>query len=185
MSLSPEAKETLLSDPALFISHYFSHRIEGLEDFHLRLILNATLQQRGLILYPAQHGKTTLGSTLLPIWALCREPNIQIGLIGKNEAESTSIMLSIQAELATNRALIEDFGDFKPGPDDNKPWALQKMSVAQRQSNAKEPTIAAFGSGSRGVLGHRTHWTICDDVITEKNSGSPEQRASIKQWFMQ
>jgi phage terminase large subunit-like protein len=59
------------------------------------------------------------------------------------------------------------------------------MTISQRDNIAKEPTIAAFGAGSRGVLGHRTHWTICDDVITEKNSASPEQRAKIKEWLMQ
>jgi phage terminase large subunit-like protein len=183
--LTGEARQALLDDPALFITHYFGHRIEKLENFHLRLIQNAMEEPRGLILYPAQHGKTTLVSTLLPIWAFCKDPDVQIGLVAKNEQEATSIILSIQAECAQNTALIEDFGPFKPDSDSNKPWALQKMSIAARTSTAKEPTIAAFGSGSRGVLGHRTHWTICDDVITEKNSATPEQRATVKQWFMQ
>ncbi|MHB8742572.1 MAG: phage terminase large subunit family protein [Sulfuricaulis sp.] len=183
--ISQEARGVLLSDPALFISHYFPHRLRKLQDFHLRLIHNAVTERRGLILYPAQHGKTTLVSTLLPIWAMCKDPNIQMAVIAKNEQEATSIVLSIQSELCSNPGLMEDFGNFKPMPDEDKPWALQKMSIAQRRSNAKEPTIAAFGSGSRGVLGHRTHWTICDDVINEKNSATPEQRAKIKEWFMQ
>ena len=183
--ISPEAKRLLLAEPALFISHYFPHRLQRLETFHLRLIHTATTEPRGLILYPAQHGKTTLVSTLLPIWAMCGNPNIQIGLIAKNQAEATSIVLSIQNELCSNEALIRDFGNFKPGHEDNKPWALNKMSIAQRTSGGKEPNIAAFGSGSKAVLGHRTHWTICDDVVDEKNSATPEQRAKVKEWFMQ
>ena len=175
----------LLSDPALFITHYFGARIEKLEDFHLRLLHNATAEPRGLILYPAQHGKTTLVSTLLPIWEFCRDPNIQIGLIAKNEGEANSIVLSIQAELAQNTELRNDFGEFRPGPGEDKPWALGKMSIAQKTSITKEPNLAAFGAGSRGVLGHRTHWTICDDVVTEKNSATPEVRAKLKEWFMQ
>ncbi len=175
----------LLSDPALFLSHYFPHRLQKLEDFHLRLLHNATTQPRGLILYPAQHGKTTLVSTLLPIYELCKNPNVLIGLIAKNEKEATSIVLSIQNELSSNVPLIEDFGVFKPDREDNKPWALQRMSVAQRTAGDKEPTIAAFGSGSKAVLGHRTNWTICDDVVDEKNSATPEQRAKLKEWFMQ
>ncbi len=185
MGISPEARAVLLSDPAIFIAHYFKHRIERLEDFHLRLIRNATEKPRGLILYPAQHGKTTLVSTLLPIYRFCKDPNIQIGLIMKNEADANSTVLAIQAELAQNTELIADFGEFRPGPEADKPWALGKMTIAQRSAIAREPTLAAFGSGSRGVLGHRTHWTICDDVITEKNSANPEQRAKIKEWFMQ
>src|SRR5438128_5159964 len=104
--MSQEAKGRLLSDPDLFISHYFKHRIAKLEDFHLRLISSATEEPRALILYPAAHGKTTLVSTLLPIWALCKDPNTRIGIIGKNDAEANNISLSIQAELASNVELM-------------------------------------------------------------------------------
>ncbi len=185
LGVSPEAKQTLLSDPALFITHFFEHRLEGLKDFHLRLLHTATTARRGLILYPAAHGKTTLVSTLLPIMEICRNPNIRIGLIAKNNTDATGIMRSIQAELASNERLIDAYGPFKPVDDETKPWALEKMSVANRTLIAKEPTLAVFGSGAKTVLGHRTEWTICDDVITAKNSGTPEQRYSMREWFNQ
>lgn len=180
--LSPEAKQAVLADPALFISHYFQHRIERLEDFHLRLIDNAVNQRLGLILYPAQHGKTTLVSTLLPIWAACKDPNVQIGIIGKNDSESSGISQSIQAELMSNTELIEDYGQFKP-VSDTKPWAAEKMTIDQRTTIAKEPTFAFFGAASKHTLGHRTHWTICDDVVTAENSATPEQRLKLRGWF--
>jgi hypothetical protein len=88
----------------------------------------------------------------------------------------------IQAELTTTR-LDPDFGPFKPGPTENKPWALGPHEVAKRTRRAKEPTITVFGSGAKTVLGYRTDWTICDDVITEKNSATPEQRQKIRNWF--
>jgi hypothetical protein len=175
--------QRLLDDPALFIVTYFPHRINELQGFHLELIEAATTGRRSLILYPAAHGKTTLVSTLLPIWALCKDPNIRIAIIGKNDTESEGIMQVIQAELVDNAELVRDFGPFKPGPEENKPWALGKMSVAKRTRRAKEATITTFGSGAKTVLGYRTDWTICDDVITEKNSSTPEQRQKIKDWF--
>jgi hypothetical protein len=177
-------KQLLIDDPALFIVTYFQHRITKLEEFHLRLIRTATQQTRSLILYPAGHGKTTLVSTLLPIWALCKDPNIRIVIIGKNDDEVQGIMQVIQAELTDNQELIRDFGPFKPSEDDrNKPWALGRLSVAKRTRRAKEPTITVFGSGAKTVLGYRTDWTICDDVITERNSSTPEQRQKIRNWF--
>lgn len=176
--------QRLVDDPALFIVTYFPHRIQELKQFHLELIEAATTERRALILYPAAHGKTTLVSTLLPIWALCRDPNIRIAIIGKNDTETEGIMQVIQAELTDNQELIRDFGPFKPPPDDkSKPWALGRMSVAKRTKRAKEATITVFGSGAKTVLGYRTDWTICDDVITEKNSANPEQRQKIKDWF--
>jgi hypothetical protein len=173
----------IIADPALFIVTYFPHRIQKLEDFHLRLIDSATGKTRALILYPAGHGKTTLVSTLLPIWALCRDPNIRIAIIGKNDDEAQGIMSVIQAELIDNQELIRDFGPFKPDPDSGKPWALGRISVQKRTRRAKEPTITVFGSGAKTVLGYRTDWTICDDVVTEKNSNTPEQRRKMRDWF--
>src|SRR5438270_3135547 len=181
---SQEAKGVLLQNPDLFISHYFQHRIDQLQSFHLRLIYSATQQRRALILYPAAHGKTTLVSTLLPIWAICENPEVRVGIIGKNDAEANNISLSIQAELASNQELIRDFGPFKPEKED-KPWAAGKMTVAKRRGIYKEPSLAFFGASSKHTLGHRTNWTICDDVITEKNSNTPEQRQKVREWFNQ
>lgn len=182
--MSQEAKGLLLSQPDLFISHYFKHRIARLEDFHMRLIRSATQESRALILYPAAHGKTTLVSTLLPIWDICRDPNIRLGIIGKNDAEVNNISLSIMAELTSNVELIRDFGPFKPVGED-KPWAIGKMTLAKRTEIYKEPTLAFFGSGSKHVLGHRTNKTVCDDVVTDQNSSTPEQREKLRTWFNQ
>jgi hypothetical protein len=181
--LAPELR-LLLEHPDLFILRYFSHRISKFEDFHLRLMDTAVANVRGLILYPAAHGKTTITSTLLPIWELCRDPNIRMAIIGKNDDEAEGIMRVILAELEDNDDLIRDFGPFKPDAGSNKPWGVSSgLMVAKRTRRAKEPTIAVFGSGARTVLGHRTDWTICDDVITEKNSATPEQRQKTRDWF--
>jgi phage terminase large subunit-like protein len=154
-----------------------------LEDFHLQLIEIAAWERRGLVLYPAAHGKTTIVSTLLTIWAICRDPNIRISLIAKNEFEAKSIMRSIQRELIANDELIEDFGPFVPVNDDSKAWSLERIDVVKRTSRAKEGTLTVFGAGAQTALGTRSDWTIMDDVVTDKNSVTPEQRAKLRQWF--
>lgn len=173
----------LLANPDLFLLHYFPDRVKRLEDFHLRLIDTACNQVRGLVLYPAGHGKTTLVSTLLPIYWMCQNPNIRIAIIAKNEAEAGGIMRVIQAELLTNEELIRDFGPFLDPDDKNKAWALERMTIAKCTKRMKEATLAVFGSGARTVLGYRTDRTICDDVVTDKNSASQTQRANLRNWF--
>lgn len=179
---SPELKGFLLQNPDLFIEHYFGHKIQRLEDFHRRLITTATVEILGLVLYPATHGKTTLVSTLLPIWAQAKDPNIRMALIAKNDQDAKKIMQAIHAELLANTELIRDFGPFYA---EDKPWSYEQISVEKRTLRAKEPTLAAFGSGSRNALGHRSDWTICDDIITDLNSATPLRRENIKQWFNQ
>lgn len=183
--LTPETRAFLLENPDVFLTRYFPHVLgHPLEDFHLDLIKLATTCRKGLELFPAAHGKTTIVSTLLPIWGLCNDPNIRMCIIAKNDDDAKNIMNSIISELMGNELLIREFGPFK---DERKeiPFGATKLTVAQRTVNHKSPTILAIGAGSRGALGHRTDWTICDDIIHDRNSNTPENRAGILEWFNQ
>lgn len=176
------SKEELLEDPAKFILFYFPHRIEKLEHFHEKLIEISTTAARSLILYPAAHGKTTLISTLLPIWALCKDPNIRISIIARNSQDAKSIMRAIHYELLANTDLIEDFGPFQDKDDPGKPWSTEAIKVKNCTRRDPRATIEVFGQGGN-VLGHRADWVICDDVVTEKNSATELNRHSLKEWF--
>ena len=48
MALSEPERRLLLDNPDLFIAHYFSGEIQELEDFHLRLVTNATTKRRAI-----------------------------------------------------------------------------------------------------------------------------------------
>ena len=138
-------------------------------------------EPRSLILYPAGHGKTTLVSTILPIYALCKDPTQRIAVIAKNEVDAKGIMRAIHAELLGNEELIRDFGTFKADGDD-KAWTLERIDIAQNPKVRKEGSIQMYGSKGN-VLGKRFDWVICDDVVTEKNSATDEQRQGMREWF--
>jgi hypothetical protein len=59
---------------------------------------------------------------------------------------------------------------------------LKKLEVRHRTRRGPRPTIQVYGSGGN-VFGHRTDWTICDDVVTDKNSATPELRAKVREWY--
>lgn len=174
-------RRTLLDNPDLFIVTYFPDEIKKLEPFHRRLIRTATQEPRGLILYPAGHGKTTLVSICLPIWAICRNPDIRIGIIAKNEIDAKGIMRDIHSKLLGNRRLIEDFGPFYDADDPAKAWTIERIDVAKGKMR-KEGSIQMYGSKGN-VLGKRFDWVICDDVVTDKNSATELQRIQMREWF--
>lgn len=183
--LSPQERAFLLEHPDVFLTRYFPHVLgHPLEKFHLDLITLATTKRRGLELFPAAHGKTTIVSTLLPIWALCKDPNVRMCIITKNDDDAKNIMNAIISELLGNEDLVRDFGPFK-AEDKEVPFGATKLTVAGRTRTHKSPTILAIGAGSRGALGHRTDWTICDDIIHDRNSNTPENRSKILEWFNQ
>jgi hypothetical protein len=168
-------KRILFDFPELFITRYFGDRLEGLKPFHVRLINIALNEVRGLILYPAGHGKTTIVSTMLPIYFLCKDPTTRIAIIAKNEVDAKGIMRSIHAELLGNEKLIRDFGEFKDKEDKTKAWTMERIDIAQNPMVRKEGSIQMYGSKGN-VLGKRFDRVICDDVVTEKNSATSEQR---------
>ena len=180
-ALEADHRDFLLANPDAFLAHYFPHRLgSGLQPPHLRLIRNALTHAKSLTLFPATFGKSTIGSELLPLWAVCGDPNIRIALIAKNDDEATAIARSMQAEMIDNDDLVRDFGPFR---DKDKPWSTTRISVANRTRRGKSDTIAFFGSGAKTVLGYRTDWTICDDVVTEENSATTELRGKLSGWF--
>lgn len=168
-----------------FLMRYFGESFSAkLEDFHMRLIHSAMYEPRDLVLFPAGHGKTTLISGKIPILEVIRNPNIRISIIAKNDNEAEAIMSSIKAELEQNELLIADYGPFRPADGDPmRSWKTASMSVAARTRMGKEHTIAVFGAGSRQILGWRSDLVICDDVVTEKNSATPDQRQKHLDWF--
>ena len=180
----PESDEFLwlLEHPFEFIDVFFKHRLKKLEPFHKDLVEVSLTERRGLELFPATHGKTTLISMACPIFATCRDPNARISITAKNAAEAGNIAQSIRRELEQNTDLIRAYGPFKPR-DDSKPWRNDFFQVDRRTSRAKEHTMAFFGSRSWTALGYRTDWSICDDVVTDKNSATEDQREKLKEWF--
>lgn len=180
----PRWKQVVLENPDLFVLRYFGHKIDELKDFHNTLINAALTEPRSLILFPAGHGKTTLISTILPILEVCRNPDIKITGLFKNDMDAEGVGQAIHGELLSNELLIRDFGPFRP-TEESKPFAITKMSMANRKLIAKEPTISLFGAGSRSALGHRSDWTFCDDIVHDQNSHTPDRRHKLKEWFMQ
>ncbi len=177
-----DRKVFLLERPDAFLAHYFPHKLQKFKDFHVRLIAAATMHKQALLLEPAFHGKTTIVSTTLPIWALCRDPNHRIGIILKNEDDASGVSAAVRAELEDNPDLIRDFGPFKPEKGSSKRWAVGTIECRHRNLRSPRPTVQFYGSGGN-VFGHRSDWTICDDVVTDKNSNTPENRARIREWF--
>lgn len=177
-----DGKVFLLEHPDLFLAHYFKHRLLPFEHFHLHLIWSMLVPNRALEMFPAAHGKTTIGSELVPIYEVVRNPDMRIGVILKNEDDATAIGISIKSELEDNPALIRDFGPFRPSKGSGKRWTNTAIEVEHRRLNHPRPSMQLYGSGGN-VFGHRTDHSICDDVVTDKNSMTDEQRRKLREWF--
>lgn len=190
--------QTLLQNPAAFAAYYFDFEMEPYQITLLKLAAGFPITEeeadvmdpedfrydwhnrKSLILLPAGHGKSTLICKVLPIFEICRNPNVRIILIMKSDNDVKKYSSSIRKILMSNEKLMRDFGPFRP--PESEVWNSESINVFKRTILDEHNTIEFFGAGGT-ILGHRCDVLIMDDVVTEKNSLTPEMRDKYEKWF--
>jgi hypothetical protein len=180
-------RSAALAYPPLFHTRYFSDS-KGLpltfEQFHLDMMeaIDDDTMKRVLILVPADHAKTTIARFSLTRKAV-RDRNIRMMNIMNNATDAIQNLVAIERELEDKKSLLyEDFGDLR-----GDLWQTTQFNIAGRTIKDKEPTLAAYGTGSN-VFGHRSDFVLCDDLLNLENSGpqvTDETRRALHDWFFQ
>lgn len=177
-----------LSYCPLFISRYFKDS-KGeeirLKEFHNEWLeaVNDPAIDKLLIIAPAGHAKTTLLSRFSPIYRMAKDPNIRIMHIMQNATDAEQNLLALQREMEDPESLlVQEHGPFR-----GRRWTTTAFDLAKRSVIDKEPSFAAYGTGSN-VFGHRADLIICDDICNLDNSGpqvTEATRQKLRDWFFQ
>jgi hypothetical protein len=169
--------EIIHHHPEVFAAQYFDLEIEP---YHAEMLNWGRDHERSLIRVPAQHGKSTLESKVLPAWEIVCNPNVRIILIMKTEKDAFSYSEQIRNKLADpNELIVKHFGPFY---DTKQTWTNAQFNVVGRQIKDPHYTMEFYGAGG-AVLGHRCEITICDDVVTEETAKTIGQRETQLKWF--
>jgi hypothetical protein len=178
-----EWQRLVLGDIGLFGVTYFGDQLLPFEDFHIEVLEFGSTVRRGLILLPANHGKSELISRILPIYEICKNPNIEIMFLAHTRPDAEMRAGAILRELDQNEKLIEDFGPFEPTAaqkvKQKYPWGTKAFSVQNKATRTPDATFETFGVGS-SIFGHRSHLVIGDDILDMENTSSDIQRLKTK-----
>ena len=80
-------------------------------------------------------------------------------------AELLAILGAIERDLSDpNSLLVQDFGDLR-----GDLWQTTQFNIKGRSIVDREPTLAAYGTGSN-VFGHRSDLIIADDLLNLDNA---------------
>ena len=184
-----EAIRTVTLDvPELFMSRYFTDdkgealRMKQFQVDYMEAFLDPAITKL-LVMMPAGHSKTTT-TRFLCAYVIARNPNVRIMSIMNNATDAEMNLGALERALEDPDSLLtQEHGPFKSARN----WKATQFSVAKRTIDDKDPTFAAYGTGSN-VFGHRADIVICDDIVTLENSGpgvSDMQRQKIHDWFFQ
>jgi predicted phage terminase large subunit-like protein len=121
----------LLNDYDAFCEYYFPHylnRYDGVTGKLVGVCHNApfhraaakkvreTSNLKGVFLWPRGHAKSTHFDVFIPLWLIFQQPHRLINfmvIVGKSEDSANKLLGDVQAELESNRRIINDFGEQK------------------------------------------------------------------------
>ncbi len=149
---------------------------------------------------PRGHAKSTLVTLALVLWSICYRKEDFIAILSNTMEQAADQLSHVKRELMDNPRLIEDFPEAcevpgqKPGPER---W--RKNEICTRTVRTTDPDgnkisregvkVTALGKGNqirgRKNRNKRPSLIILDDVESDAEVRSEEQRASMQRWFTQ
>jgi predicted phage terminase large subunit-like protein len=160
--------------PKVFWREFGEFQRELLSD--LDKILN-TEGQRLVYAVPRNHGKSTIVSFLTPLHLILFKRIRFILLLSASDDLAVSLMNDMKAEITSNEAIIEDFGELKS----SEKWSAQEIWM-----NNGSCTMARGILGTlRGIKwkGLRPQLVLCDDMVTDSMAESESKIEKVKNLF--
>jgi hypothetical protein len=138
-------------------------------------------------------GKSTHLSVAYPLYLIANNHNLRILLISSTAQVSKSFLSEIIGHIDRNEEykMYSMFTDpmgkgviprMKNYAKMRENWSGDSIVIDRDQLNLKDPTINAVGVfGS--ILSKRSDVIICDDLVTQENSATENQRKKIIDWI--
>jgi phage terminase large subunit-like protein len=140
------------------------------------------LDERYLFILAARdHYKSVLNTIALPLWEVCKDPNITIAVLSFQRDKSISQLMSVKQIAEQNELLKAAWSDifFAKKQDANK-WNLYSGLYVKRTSTVKEATFSAWGLIENSPVSMHFDVLIVDDPVTIDNSATTEQIEKVK-----
>lgn len=136
-------------------------------------------RENGLILEPRGAAKTTWGNSIFLSWLTSTFPDLRVGLISNTATQALDFSRAIRFTLESNERHREIFGECaSPTKWRDMEW-LHKQS---RWHGSKDVTLYAAGCGG-AIISKRFDLILCDDILDEENTLTPEAREKVETWF--
>ncbi len=120
---------------------------------------------------------------------------LTVHLLGKDPTQRGAVVSATQGQAAKVVGMvanyIEDsqlsaplravFPELRPSGRDQDPWTQTKL-VVHRPPGIRDASLVALGVGT-AVLGSRFGWILCDDILSQENTLTPDQRDKTNHFF--
>jgi len=129
---------------------------------------------------PRSHAKSTCLSVNYPLQEIARNRNIRILIVSNALDQAQMFLREIKARITQDDNYKVYAGELMARYPEK--WTDREIIVARDDLTLKDPTVSVVGMGGT-ILARRADIIICDDVLNQENTRTPEQRKKVKQWF--
>lgn len=130
-----------------------------------------------LDLWAREHYKSTIVTYAKTIQDILNDPNITVGIFSHTKPIAKAFLAQIKRELEDNTYLQQLFPDtlYENPRKDSPSWSLDAGIMVKRNTNAKEPTVSAFGLVDGQPTSKHFSLLVYDDVVTLESVSTPDQ----------
>jgi hypothetical protein len=127
---------------------------------------------RKLVVCPRGSLKSTVCDISYPLWLLLNNADLRILIDSEVYSNSKTFLREIKSQLESER-LTSLFGQFR-----GEQWTEGSITIKQRKTPSKEPSIQVSGIGAVKV-GQHYDVIIMDDMNSNNNSQTKEGRQKV------
>lgn len=150
--------------------------------FHLEIYKNLEDERnkRLAVIAPRGHAKSTLASLIYPLYRTAFNLSNFIVLISESLDQTNSLLRDLRDQIEFNERFRYYFGDLS-GESIGLKWTESDMITSNN--------VRLYGRGTRQRIrgakfnGMRPDLIILDDIESELNTETPEQREKLKKWL--
>lgn len=147
----------------------------------LEFLLDCIYRRENAVdLEPRGAAKTTWGNTDLLTWIIAEMPDIRIGLISNTAKQANDFSRAIRWTLESNTEFRDIYGDLVS----TTKWTdVEWLRKGSKWHGSKDVTLYSAGAGG-AIISKRFDIILCDDILDEENTATPEAREKVKNWFL-
>lgn len=141
-------------------------------------LLQTVTDKPKVIILPRGHAKSTMATLAYPLWCITYNKKNFIVIISETEGQSKYFLESIKDELEFNERIQLIFGKLK----NKEKWAETEIETI----NGVKIIAKGTGQKLRGLKWgkNRPDLILCDDIESEQNTETLEQRNKLKRWIL-
>lgn len=135
--------------------------------------------QRSVNIWPVNHSKTFL-MACLTLFFLGQDPTTRGAIVSATQEQAAKPLAMVSDYILHSKELRVVFPHLRPSPRTKDPWTQTAITV-ERPRGIRDASFRAIGYEG-AILGSRLDWIIIDDILTDENTRTDEQRKRIIEW---